>query len=368
MPNEFQASRKGRPLADSVNVFIDGGTGFSGWETISVTEQMDSIANTFNLTLDKKQADGLLTLKRPFPLKPGVRVDINLGRDPVLRGRIDTMNMGFSDGNRTLSISGRSFPGDLVDCSVTGQMEYTNIRLDKLAEALIEPFELRVFLSVEPKVIAKFGVKPGETVFTALDRAARLQGFLWISTREGNIRLTQAGKFRAVTELHQNENIKAATMSFDDSDRFRDYKVIGSTAGSDDFGGTNASQPAGSAFDLGITRFRPKTIIAEASVDTEKAKTRAGWEASVRITQAMELSCQVQGWRQSDGETLWGSNQVTFFKSDIFNLKQDMLISRVTRTKSIAGGTTCQLTLVRPDSFQSKPIFKKEDDPTDLWG
>ena len=148
---------------------------------------------------------------------------------------------------------------------------YKNISIVKLAEELVKPFGLRVLTSVIDSPIDKFAVKPGEFVFEALDRAARLQGFLFVSTRGGNIRLTKAAtseaRFRAFSSLEQGVNLIGGRATFDDSKRHNTYKVIGQAAGKDDFFGAEVAQPKGTATDAGVSRHRPLTIIAEGSVD-----------------------------------------------------------------------------------------------------
>jgi prophage tail gpP-like protein len=356
--NKFVPKEKGRPLEDGVTVFIDGAKAFNGWESVKVDKNLDSIANRFSMVID----DRFLATGEPWPLKPGVGVEIFIGSERVMTGRIEKIDIGFSAGNRSFTISGRSKAGDLVDSSALGDAEYNNIALDKLAETLVSPFGLRVFLSVIPKVIEKFAIKPGESVFDALDRAARLQGFLWVSTRAGNIRLTKAARARAASELHEDVNLKSASATFDDSQRHDQYIVRGQRAGNDELNGLNAAGAEGKSFDRGISRYRPLVVVAEGAVDSDQAATRAGWEASSRIAKAVQVSVQVQGWRQ-ENKSLWGLNQIVRLRSRILGLNKDFLITGVSHSKSLTAGTTTDMTLVRPDAYDSKPEFKASDDP-----
>jgi prophage tail gpP-like protein len=356
--NKAVPQERGRPLTDGVTVFIDGSKAFNGWESVKIEKNLDSIAHRFSMVID----DRFLETGEQWPLKPGVGVSVSIGDERVITGRIEKIDLGYSSGDRSYTVSGRSKAGDLVDSSHLGDAEYNNIGLDKLAETLVAPFGLKVLLSVTPKVIEKFAVKPGESVFDALDRAARTQGFLWVSTRAGNIRLTKAARARATSELHEDVNIKSASASFDDSQRYDQYVVRGQRAGNDELFGLNASGAEGKSFDRGISRYRPLVVIAEGAVDSDKAATRAGWEASNRIAKALQVSVQVQGWRQEDN-SLWGLNQVVRLRSKILGLNRDLLTSSVSHSQSIGGGTTTDLMLVRPDSFDSKPEFKAADDP-----
>lgn len=354
MGNERVPTKKGKEIKDEVTI-VAGGQTFDGWGNVSVTRNLESIANQFSISLfDKFEG-----LKRDWPLKSGVEVKININGDRVMTGNIELTDVNYSDENRDFIVAGRSKAGDIVDCGHDGPCEYKNITLDKLAEELIKPFGLKVFLSVVPKVINKFAVKPGESVFEALDRAARTQGFFFISTRDGNIRLTRAARARANTSLEQGVNILLAGAKFDDSKRHSEYIVKGQTSGLADFFGTDVSQPEGRAKDLGITRHRPFIMVAEGNTDAAQAKDRAQWEASNRLAQATRIVGTVQGWTQDDG-SLWDINQVTNFKSTMLGLNRDLLISSVTYADGANTGKTASLTLVDPKSYDLAPEVNKD--------
>jgi len=360
MANERIATQSGREIPNDVSILV-GGRSFDGWQSVSITESLEAIASNFSISLFDK-CEGL---KSNWPLKPGVSVKVNIGPTRVITGRIEKLDVSYSSTDRSFTISGRSRSGDLVDATHDGPCEYKNIDLDKLAEELVKPFGLKVFVSVTPTAIEKFAVKPGETVFEALDRAARLQGLLFISTRKGNIRLTRAGateaRFRAFSSLEQGVNILSASATYDDSQRFKDYHCIGQAAAKDDFFGIEVAQPKGSAVDAGITRHRPLTFVAEGDIDNAKAETRAKWEASSRLAKAVRVTAKVQGWVQDNG-TLWGANQITNFRSKFLGLNRDLLITNVVRNDGTDEGKTTDITLVDPQAYQVKPVNTKKTD------
>lgn len=358
MGNEKTPIQRGKELKDEVTILV-GGKAFDGWEQVSVTKNLESIANSFSIQLfDKFEG-----LRVNWPLKPGVDIKISINRERVLTGRIEKLGVEYTDKRRGFTISGRSNPGDLVDCMHVGDAEFKNITLDKLAEELIKPFGLKVFLSVEPKTIDTFAVKPGETIFEALDRAARLQGFFFVSTREGNIRLTRAARARAFSSLEQGVNILSATADYDDSKRHDTYTVKGQTVGLPGFSGVKASGGEGIAKDLGIKRHRPFIMISEGNADSAKAKTRAEWEASSRLAQSIRVSATVQGWTQENG-AIWGINQVTAFKSTFLGLNRDLLIVSVNHEDGAKSGKTTSMTLTDPQAYNPEPEKnkKKKDD------
>ena len=347
---------KGKEREDAVSITIEG-KAFHGWKQVSVTKHLESICNEFSITLDDK-FEGLNT---QWPLKPDIPIQIAIGTERVFTGNIELAEPEFSPESRSFTISGRSNAGDLVDCTHEAESELLNVRLDKLAETLCAPFGIKIFLSVTPtETISKFAVKPGETVFEALDRAARLQGFFWIATRGGHIRLTRAARARSFSKLQQDVNMLAGSAVYDGTKRFSKYTVKGQAGGLPDFSGANASQPVGSATDNGAQRYRPLTIIAEGSVDSAKAKKRAEWEASTRLAQMARIEVQTDSWTQEDG-SLWGLNQVVRVKSPFLGLDRDLLTATVRHTKSSDGGTVTDMTLVDPNAYNPSPIVNKKD-------
>ncbi len=355
MANERIPVKRGREIEQSATVLI-GGQSFDGWEQINIQKSLESVANTYSIRLFDKFAG----LRRDWPLKPGVSVKVNIGRERVLTGRIERLSVEYNDERRGYAISGRSNPGDLVDCTHTGENEFKDINLTELARKLVSPFGIRVFESVVPSNIQKFAVKPGETVFEALDRAARLQGLFFISTRGGNIRLTRAARARAFTTLEQGVNILSASATFDDSKRFRNYFVKGQSVGLPEFFGKDVAQPEGSAQDLGVSRHRPLTVIAEGNVDSAKAKTRAQWEASSRLAKTIRVQASVQGWLQNDG-SLWGINQVVRFRSRFLGLDRELLITEINHTDGSDQGKATSMTLVDPQAYTTSPVLNKKE-------
>ncbi len=356
MANERVATQRGREIEDETTVLI-GGQVFSGWQRVSITKNLESIANGISIDLfDKFEA-----LKEAWPFRPGVNTKVNIGTERVITGKMEAVQVSYTDERRGYTVLGRSNAGDLVDCSHTGPNEFKNISLTNLARELVKPFGLKVFESVIPDVIPTFAVKPGETVFEALDRAARLQGLFFISTRAGNIRLTRAARARANTSLEQSVNILSAVANYDDSKRHNEYIVKAQTIGLPDFNGLNVSQPEGRALDLGVTRHRPLILISESNADSAKAQTRAQWEASVRLAKAVRIDVTVQGWTQNDG-SLWGINQIVRTKSTFLGINQDLLSIRVVHVDGTEEGKTTTITLTDKRAYNPEPVKSQNED------
>jgi prophage tail gpP-like protein len=354
--NSFVPKVKG--VSDKNQVVLKiGNQNFYGWKSLSISKSIESFANTFSLELD----DRFIPLSKQFPFPTGTQVKVNIGEERVMTGRVEAFSGSFSSDSRSVTVSGRSLTGDLVDATAIEQFEPTDVSLEELAKQLVKPFEMKVFLSVVPTKIETFAIRPGETIFEILDRAARLQGFFWITTRGGNIRLTRAGRAKASSALEQNVNILSADFEVNDTERFAEYIVVGQGQGGDDVASRIAAGAKGSSKDLGISRYRPLYMVAEGSATPETALTRARWEASTRIAKALQVNVVVQGWKQQTGD-IWDINQLVRFKSEFFGLDTELLISSVEQTVSAEEGKKTTISMVRKDSFAVEPEVKKEND------
>ena len=57
MANESQATIKGKIIPDGVNLFLDSGEVFTGWQNLNISKNLDSIANSFSFTYDFEDGD-----------------------------------------------------------------------------------------------------------------------------------------------------------------------------------------------------------------------------------------------------------------------------------------------------------------------
>lgn len=354
--NRFTPKSKGKIIPQSVVMYL-GGTksAFHGWEDLSIKKDLEQLATTFSFKIPQSFRD----THKEFKLAPQTRVQINVNGQPVITGRIETMVSQLTPDENSITVGGRSKTGDLVDCAVLGPpFEYNNISLDKLARELLKPFGLKVFLSANPKVIPKVSIKPGDKVFEVLDKYARGQGFFWVTTREGNLRLMSPGNSKADTRLEENFNILAGSVNIDETQRFSKYVVKGSSSADDNFPGVVSSVPEGIALDKGVARYRPHVEISEGNLTTELAKSRAQWEAAYKLAQGFNILITVQGWQQETG-ILWGLNQLTKVKSITMGLDGTFLSKSIEHIRSKSEGTITRIGLTLKDAYKISPAIPK---------
>lgn len=349
----------GTSLSEDVEVLISG-TPYSGWESVSITKNLESISGSFSVAV----MDRWRELVESWAIKPGDECSVSIGGNVVITGWVDGIDTSFDKESRSITIKGRDKAADLVDCSiVTKDSQLKNKTLTEIATTLCEPFGITVKAETDVgKPFDKWDVTQGETVFENLNKAAKLRGVLFISDEYGNLKIVRSASDRAGDALVQGENILSASGTYDDSQRFSDYTCKGQKKGSDKENGKTVAHSKDEAKDSGVKRYRPLMVTGEGGTDKATATNRAQWEATTRAAQAFRMTVDVVGWRQSSGE-LWKVNQVVPVTCGFAGVIGDLLISGVTYEKSEDSGTVCRMELVRPDAFKPEPEVKEESDP-----
>lgn len=352
-------------MSDELKLYIDGQI-FTGWETIEMNRNVDSISGQFSVSLFDRWRDSFSA----WPIVPGKEVKVLIGNDRVLTGYIDDLEISFNYSQRSFSISGRDKSGDLVDCSAVPG-EFLNLKADAIAKRLLSPFGIELVVDSEVDVgdkFSKWSIKCGESVFENLDRLGKQRGLFFISDEFGIVHIQTRGAKKSSSRLEQGVNIKSASSKYDNSARFSDYKVVGQSSGNDKNYGDETIKADASCQDNGITRYRPMIIVGDGSTSQSTAVQRAKWELATRIAKALTISVTVYGWRQSDGN-LWKPNYLVDFNCPFLGINSELLISSVKFLKNESNGTTTEMELVRKESFLPEPTeVPKESDPVESLG
>ena len=339
---------------DRVKLFVNGRI-YEGWKSIAIRKRLTAISNSFSLSV----TDRFNGQKNPWPIQPGDECELFSNENPILTGYVFKAQPTLSAQEMGISVSGRDKTSDLIDCSWDGQNEFKNQTLDKLFSALAKPFGIKVINRTDASEEFKvWRIQPSETVFSSMERAARLRGVLLISDGLGNLIITRKGSGQTSTNLVQGENILSINTQFDHTQRFSEYIVKCQSQGFEDTSPSLTTKIESRVRDDLVGRFRPKVIIAEAQADQVIAQKRAQWELNIRAAQSSPIKVSVQGWRQADG-SLWDFNQLVDLKAPFFNIDSQFLISGVDYRKG-SQGTTTSLELMRPDAFELKPTVEKQ--------
>lgn len=364
-PRPRTVIENGTRVEDTAAVFISNEQ-YNGWKSFSISKRMDSFSGSFQLDIhDRFREDG-----KNWPIRPGEPVTIFIGKDKILDGYIDGVSGNASAGDRSIAAEGRDKTSDLVDCVPSQQGELKKVNLLQLCEIVCAPFGINVETSLTDigATFDSWKIKPEETCYETLERAAKQRGVLLISNSDGNLNIVRNSQDRSATELKEGFNILNGNFKYDNKDRFSEIKVIGQRNGTDEFQGVNVASPSAKAVDSGVERFRPTTIVNEANTDKGKAQDRANWEITNRAANSFALTVDVVGFFQQNGE-MWRPNNLvktTFGFGGVVG--QDMLIRSCTYQKASDGGTITTIELTRPDAFIPSPSLEKNKDPVNDLG
>jgi prophage tail gpP-like protein len=356
---------KTAPLGTDTLKLLVNGKSFEGWQQITVKRSLKAIAGAFSLSVVDKWAEDQVA----WQIAPEDVCKVQIGSDTIITGYVDGVDPQFDADSRSLSISGRDKTGDLVDSSIDQTPStWVNISLMGLVKKIATPFGVGVrMVGVTAAQLApnfpSWKINQGESCFETLERAARLRGVLLINDGKGNIVITRAGTDRASTELVQGSNILSASASFNAKERFSKYTVKAQSNGLD---GVESDPEVnfscqGLAHDAGVRRYRPIVIIAEGAATAAVCRTRAQWEAAVRIGKSTQVKVKVPGWRQTDG-ALWNVNQLAKVNAPWLGLNLELLITEVSFSKSDSG-TTTELSLEPAQAYKPDPTYIARKDP-----
>lgn len=328
----------------SFELLVDG-TRHGGWTRAEVSLGIEQMSAAFSLEYTQRGPVELAAR----PIMPGQRCELALLGHRVITGWIDEDSADLQKTSSSYSVTGRSLTADLIDCSAIHRSgQWAGRTLAQIAADLVKPFgiPLRLRTSVGAP-FASFALQEGETVFEALDRAARLRGLLLAAEGDGALAILRAGSGQAPAELREGANIESVQVNRTMHDRFSRIVVKGQSRGDDLDNGAAVAGPSAVALDPGVKRYRPLIVLAEEQ--SVALSARASWEQRVRIARGLSATVTVSGFEAAPG-TLWAINTHVRCVAPSVGLDSDLLIAALQYRLDDAGSSTV-LTLVPPDVF-----------------
>jgi len=334
----------------SVELIVNGKR-FGGWERISIDRGIEQMSGLFDLTVTDKwnSPTGQLMAE----IKAGQSCEVTVAGSTVITGYIDAVHRGYDARSHEINLSGRDKAGDLIDCSAiykTGA--WSNKRIEQIAADLCAPFGIKVSAQAPTgAALPAFSIQEGETVYEAIERAARMRALLVISDGLGGIVLTRASRARAPADLIEGQNILQADGEFNMADRFSDYIIKGQAQGDDNIHGAAVAHPSATCKDSGVPRYRPLIVIAEDQGGTATFAERATWERNIRAGRGTRATVTVNGW--AVGGKVWQPNTITRLTSPFLNADHELLIASVRFTLDDRAGALTTLELARPEAYDT---------------
>lgn len=372
-----------------------GGTTYDQWTTAEVTRDLKDFSGSFSFTLrDVKRSlqtfdfatGGVIT-----DIKPGPECEVLIAGEVVLKGNIENVDREISEGNASVSISGRDKTGDLVDSAALtdGPSEFRNVKLEDGVKRIAEPFGLGVRSEINTgEPFTRYSLDLAETAFSAIEKGARARHALILSDGVGNIVITQTGKTRAPDKIQLPGNVIASRGSYSHAGRHSKTYVRGQgeKAGKTRSGSAALDKTAeplspddrqassgateierkgtaatGIATDDEITRHRPIVHLARSKADATAAQDEADWRMRTARGASEEVTETVKGFGANG--RLWRVNEIAEVSDAFQDIERDMLITRVTNRSDDAGDVT-ELTLMSPEAFDAQPVGTRRKNRT----
>lgn len=293
---------------------------YSGWEDISISKDIMSIADTFNLTIENGTT---------LNVSEGDYIQILDDNSVILSGYVDIYDISIEDNKSPLRLTGRSKSGDLVDCMIENYKQYSQQTPLSIIRDIISAFDITVSSNITLPVVSTFETKVGETFFNAINRLCKQTNILPISSTNGNLLLTK-NTLQASSIVLRDKDLKSIKFRSDISNQYSKYVYKKEAMASDVSDGTSNN--------LFVTRYRPFVGV---NTDNKTNLDMAQWKKNNSNANSIQLEISVTGW---DLEI----NKIVTIESQI--IKNSYLIKSITYLKG-DNGKISNITLVDKGLF-----------------
>jgi len=351
-------------MAQSQLRLIVNGKNYSGWKTIDISRSIKDVSAAFSLEMtDILRGFNLPLIRAGDPCK--IEIDNDQGETfTVLTGYVDAVSASIDAESVSFSIQGRDKSADIVDCSISGASQWTNIKFETFVASVSAPFGIEVNKDANVDTgdkLATITYDQGVGIFEVIAKYAQLKQLLVYSLTDGSLFITRAGGSNAEIALVEGSNIITANSSSDWSEVFSSYEVKGSRASTEnDANEKEATQISSITQDARMTRTRPLIIIPDSEQKNVSAKARGQWEATTRIGRAEGHTVTRQGWQIA-------LNELATLEIPSFGISGTYLIESYRLTANEQGKQT-QFRLVHPRSYDPlvADIVEKDDKDSKL--
>lgn len=347
-------------MSNNLITLVVNGREYGGWKSASIQAGIERSCRSFSLDITRKwpNAPNLQRAVSPFD-----NCEVYIGNDLVLTGDIDATPIQYDAKNISVSISGRSKTGRLVDCSAANEPgQWNGWQVERIAEVIAAVYGVKVKVDVPTgAVVADHQIQQGETAFESIDRLLQLRQLLATDTAYGELLITQAGTKHSGDSLvlGPDGNILSASASLDFKDVFSSYTCKGQRSSTETDDDEDENLPASlceasaSTTDNRVPYNRQLIIKQSGQVDAAACADRVQYERDYRRAKALATQYTVQGWRKKDGK-LWAPNELVRVRDALIGIDADWLIVEA-EYKIADDGTTCGMT-VAPREGYVRPV------------
>lgn len=356
-------------MSNAVQVLIQTQR-FIFWDSVKITRSIDSIdAIDLSAPFDHT-APGFKDNFRPFAYLPIV---VSVDGAPLFTGTMVNVDPVVEESRKAIAVSGYATCGVLQDCTAPVEsmpLEYNNLTLKEIAEALAKPFNVGVEFQGEPgPAFERVACDLDKKVFEFLTDLAKQRGFIISSNTSGGLLFLKSTNSTPVAKLDQGlAPVISVTPAFNPQDFYTDLTglapvEVGKTAAKKtvktkkDAPKVKAPKPAKKYSQFSVSEtfevFRPLSFKVD-DIDGADLETATKAKQARMLGNMATYDVVVATWRDANG-ALWSPNTTLTLRYpdamiyDFYNFT----IKSITFEKD-ADSETATLTLALPGSFSSE--------------
>lgn len=327
---------------DKVSLLI-GGRAHSDWITYEIDSHLITPGDAWRVELSPPK-DAL-----PEVVVEGAPIELRVGRDTVLVGRVDTIDEDTAKDRDTLILTGRDGAGVLLDCSAPIFVA-KQATLAQVIANVVKPLGIMkiVINAGSTYTNEKINIEPGDRAWNVLSHAAEANGLWPWFAPDGTLIVggpDYTTKPVATLIMRRNgsgNNLISLKRTRSMAERYSEVTVLGQMHGTASESGKNGIK--GVAKDPAVTVYRPHVVIDHECESVAMAISRARKLLMDSRLRGVTFTAKVKGHRTSDG-VLWAPGQRIHVISERHNVDAVFFLIGRRFSKGRMGGSMTTLTL-----------------------
>lgn len=334
---------------NQVSLFVNGAI-YSGWQDVSITANIMSLARTFVVVATRRLSWKSLVVG----IEPGSEVVVKIGDDVVLTGFVTKVVTRYDAGKISIDIEGASKTKNLEECTLPeGRPKaYLNQTYAQILGEVCKSFGINVVDQVEFPNKVDFNLSVTAKVGSSLVTFLRSNSLHLMDDENGNLVISKTeSNGKSADILKFGVNILSGTRTQDCSKRYRTYQVVGQpTNPRSELPVSSLSQIKKAEDEEFSVKERVCTYLLTGNATAARMENHATLLRDYEKSNSDALLYKVQGWRQSNGE-LWRENADVVVNDDFLGIDGHYLIWKVVYKLSNGNGMTTELSLKKKEAF-----------------
>ncbi|GAB6035829.1 phage tail protein [Fundidesulfovibrio butyratiphilus] len=269
------------------------------WTAYTLESDLLTPADAWRVSL------GIPAAKIPADIKPWAKVEVLLGADVALTGRIDRLEREVSKESQTLTLSGRDNAAVLVDCSAP-LFDRREVTLQEVVDLVARPLGVERVEVRSAGRQKKVAIEPGVTAWDALQEACEANG-VWAWCEPDGTLVVGGPDYAAapVATLAmrfdgKQNNVLSLALCEDVSGRYSEVSVLGQSHGDETAEGRHNIMHRET--DADVPGYRPLILAEGQCDDAAEAARRAKKKLADSRLEGWTLTALVRGHR-TGGQT-----------------------------------------------------------------